>query len=238
LNDPQYRNLFVERLKKINQEQVNQSYDPIGFVFVHSDYPLSSVDSPENERGDLYNIFLSLDSYNEVHEKKNIKLEGVTSYNFLYLRPDQRVTAASLKQKIHLSPSKKGILLEVSSGYFWKFRTNKPYTSRELFNLRFDRSKVKGDLQEWLYDRIHDIYEESDCDDPSRNPIDKAKRRELWHEAALLFRTYHQKAIHINHLSPGIDPATLPMIKPDTINNNILQIMTLYDGPGSIRLRS
>ncbi len=147
------------------------------------------------------------------------------------------MSLGSLKNKFHLMPDVKGILVEVSSGYVMKFRLTKHNISKELFDLRFDRDKANTDFKEWLYYRIRDIYEEVDCDDPRIDPLTDDKREELWYEAALLFRRYNQRATHINHLPGSIDPATLPMIKPDTVNNNILQILTLYDGPGSKRQR-
>jgi hypothetical protein len=153
-----------------------------------------------------------------------------------YPMPTMR-NASDLRKWILLNPKVRGALIEDKSGFVWKCHFVKPYTSKELFDLRFDRSNVKGDLKEWLYSRIREIYEEADIDDPRFDPLTDDKRKELWHEAALLFRRHKQRATHINHLPGSIDPATLPTIQPDTVNNNILQIMSLYDGPGSKRQR-
>src|SRR6266705_268713 len=76
------------------------------------------------------------------------------------------ISVSEVKKWINLQPNMKGVLAELQSGFIWKFRYVKPYTSKELFDIRFDREKVKDDLKEWLYYKIRDIYVASDCDDP------------------------------------------------------------------------
>ena len=202
------------------------------FIFVHSEKSPFHVARPERLRA------------SSLYDDNSYKVDPVEVFwlgKYRYSPMPIIKNISDLKNWILLNPNVKGALVEYKSGSVLKFHCAKLYTSKDLFDLRFDYSKLDTELDTefkyWLYCRIQEIYEEADCDDPRIDPLTDDKREELWHAAALLFRRYKQRATHINHLPSSIDPATLPMIKPDTVNNNILQIMTLYDGPGSKRQR-
>jgi len=89
--------------------------------------------------------------------------------------------------------------LKDAHGIIGKFHIAKLYTSKELFSIRFDRDKVKTDLKKWLWEKIRDLYDAWDCDDPRKDPLD-GKREALWHEALPLFRVYNQSTYYVNQL--------------------------------------
>jgi hypothetical protein len=128
---------------------------------------------------------------------------------------------ADVKNRILSQPYIKGTL-ENTYGIIGKFRPNKPYTFKDLFDIRFDRSKVKTDFKDWLWQKIRDIYEASDCDDPRIDPL-YGKREELWHEALTFFRVYDQRT-HPANMLPGYSCEWLSF---DTLKNNIEEIKTI-----------
>src|SRR5262249_47010082 len=66
---------------------------------------------------------------------------------------------ADIKNWILRNPNIKGTLIETKSGIvLGKFHTEKPHTARELFDLRFDRQKVKTTFKEWLWDKVYARY--------------------------------------------------------------------------------
>ena len=130
---------------------------------------------------------------------------------------------SDVKNWILLHPGIKGVLLDVRSGYVSKFRTVEPTIGDDLFDKRFDRSKVETDLQHWLYNEIRDLYLENEWDDPSIDQL-HGKREELWKRALLLFRLYEQRVTHIEDLPYGVNPTTLPLICKATVNRAIKDI--------------
>lgn len=191
------------RACKVYTEYLKKNAPNLQFVFVHSNFPL-----PCGLRFDGRFIY-------ETPPKGSFPI---------YSPKDEILTASSVKNKFYLDPNKKGSLIEISSGQVWKFRCTKPYTSKELFDLRFDREKLDTDFKEWLYYRICDIYEKADIDDPRIDPLD-GKREDLWHEALTLFRVHNQRAKPVNKL-PDL---SYEWISFDTLKNNINKIMSAYD---------
>jgi len=190
---PQYRKAFTEYLKKNSPN--------MQFVFYYSDFPLS--------------LCLKFDG------RFIYELPPKGSFS-IFSPKDEILTAWSVTNKLHLDPNKRGILVEISSGYIWKFRPAQPRVScDDQFWKRFDRSKVNTAFEEWLWGEIYDLYIK--CENPRIDPL-HGKREELWQSALPLFRVYKQRVTYVEDLPYGIDPASLAMISLDTVDRSIQKI--------------
>jgi hypothetical protein len=218
----------LEYLKPQLKLLIKDMKNGLVFTFVHdktSTYTIVSS-KPRDNWNLITNDERKVRSLESLFSKEQICLEGSQFLQASLGRPwpDIRIrNIADIKNLIWRNPYVKGVLIDHRTNTPLKFRIVKPEIGDDLFDKRFDLSKVKTDFQHWLYHEIHDLYLENEWDDPRIDQI-HGKREELWKRALLLFRLYEQRVTHIEDLPYGVNPTTLPLICQATVNRAIKAI--------------